>query len=269
MSVAINARSTAKSADLHLVATPARRQTSPLPSAIQLREELPLPAALARQVQQQRHSIRAILDGHDPRLLVVVGPCSLHDDAAVLEYAERLAALVEDVPANPRDSATSELTGISTQAPMNKDTSELPVCLSPEEIEQFRTQGYAGPFTAFSPHEMEKFRTTVCERVLPTPTPYCPFGLRVRHLDSQAVHAMCSAPAIVERMASLYGPDLVLWNSNLFNKPPARPEQQEEYPWHQDHYNWNMEPILNISAWLAITPASGGILCPRSAIPLP
>lgn len=169
---------------------------------------------------------------------------------------ERLAALVEDVPANPRDSATSELTGISTQAPMNKDTSELPVCLSPEEIEQFRTQGYAGPFTAFSPHEMEKFRTTVCERVLPTPTPYCPFGLRVRHLDSQAVHAMCSAPAIVERMASLYGPDLVLWNSNLFNKPPARPEQQEEYPWHQDHYNWNMEPILNISAWLAITPAT-------------
>mgnify|MGYP006145639911 CR=1 FL=1 len=97
MSVAVNARSTAKSADLHLVATPARRQTSPLPSASQLREALPLSAALARQVQQQRHSIRAILDGHDPRLLVVVGPCSLHDDAAVLEYAERLAALSERV----------------------------------------------------------------------------------------------------------------------------------------------------------------------------
>ncbi|MBU2325641.1 MAG: 3-deoxy-7-phosphoheptulonate synthase, partial [Gammaproteobacteria bacterium] len=97
MSVAVNARSTTKSADLHLVATPARRQTSPLPSASQLREALPLSAALARQVQQQRQSIRAILDGHDPRLLVVVGPCSLHDDAAVLEYAERLAALSQRV----------------------------------------------------------------------------------------------------------------------------------------------------------------------------
>jgi hypothetical protein len=30
----------------------------------------------------------------------------------------------------------------------------------------------------------------------------------------------------------------------------------EEYPWHQDYYNWQMEPILNISAWLAITPAT-------------
>ena len=168
----------------------------------------------------------------------------------------RLAELMERAPANQHDSATPQLTDISTQAPMNKDTAEVSFSLSPEEIEQFRTQGYVGPFTAFTPHEMEQFRKTVSERVLPTPTPYCPFGLRVRHLDSKAVYAMCSAPAIVERMASLYGPDLVLWNSNLFNKPPARPEQQEEYPWHQDHYNWNMEPILNISAWLAITPAT-------------
>ena len=97
MSVAINASPTTKSADLHLIATPSRRHTSPLPSAIQLREQLPLSAALARQVQQQRQAIRAILDGHDPRLLVIVGPCSLHDDTAVLEYAERLAALNQRV----------------------------------------------------------------------------------------------------------------------------------------------------------------------------
>lgn len=171
---------------------------------------------------------------------------------------DRLAELMESSPAKPRYTSIPELTDISMPPPMKKDTAErsFSFSLSPEEIEQFRTQGYVGPFTAFAPHEMEKFRETVCERVLPTPTPYCPFGLRVRHLDSRAVYEMCSTPAIVERMASLYGPDLVLWNSNLFNKPPARPEQQEEYPWHQDHYNWNMEPILNISAWLAITPAT-------------
>jgi polysaccharide pyruvyl transferase WcaK-like protein len=128
--------------------------------------------------------------------------------------------------------------------------------LSAEEIETFRTQGYLGPFTAFDPEAMERARQVILDRVLTTPTRYCPFGLRVRHLDSRTVYDLCSSPAILARMASLYGPDLVLWNSNLFNKPPASPDQQEEYPWHQDHYNWNMEPVLNISAWLAIGPAT-------------
>ena len=97
MSVAVNSRSTAAASDLHQVETKARRQISPLPSVTELRQQLPLSPAHARQVQQQRQSIRAILDGHDPRLLVVVGPCSLHDDAAVLEYAERLAELSQRV----------------------------------------------------------------------------------------------------------------------------------------------------------------------------
>jgi hypothetical protein len=128
--------------------------------------------------------------------------------------------------------------------------------LSADEIETFRNQGFLGPFTAFDPRDMERARDVILERVVTTPTRYCPFGLRVRHLDSRTVYDLCSAPAIVGRMASLYGPDLVLWNSNLFNKPPAEPDRPEEYPWHQDHYSWNMEPVLNISAWLAIGPAT-------------
>jgi|GEM_PF-194576 len=141
---------------------------------------------------------------------------------------------------------------------MHASATQAPVkfFLTPEEIETFRTQGFVGPFDAFTREEMEEARQVIQDRVLPTPTPYCPFGLRVRHLDSKTVHDLCSAPAIVDRAASLFGPDLVLWNSNIFNKPPATPKHMEEYPWHQDHYNWNMEPILNISAWLAITPAT-------------
>ncbi len=79
------------------IAVPAAADSSPLPSALALRERLPLSPLLAQQVQQQRQAIRAILDGRDPRLLVVVGPCSLHDEKAVLEYAERLAGLAGEV----------------------------------------------------------------------------------------------------------------------------------------------------------------------------
>jgi 3-deoxy-7-phosphoheptulonate synthase len=74
-----------------------RRRTTPLPSPTDLRQRLPLSAALASQVQTQREAIRAVLDGSDPRLLVVVGPCSLHDPISALEYADRLAALAFDV----------------------------------------------------------------------------------------------------------------------------------------------------------------------------
>lgn len=74
-----------------------RRRATPLPSPTDLRQHLPLSAALASQVQTQREAIRTVLDGSDPRLLVVVGPCSLHDPISALEYADRLAALAPEV----------------------------------------------------------------------------------------------------------------------------------------------------------------------------
>lgn len=71
-----------------------RRQ---LPTAGELRRALPLGVDLARQIEDQRQAIRDILAGRDDRLLVVVGPCSIHDPQAALEYARRLAALSAQV----------------------------------------------------------------------------------------------------------------------------------------------------------------------------
>ncbi len=74
-----------------------RRSAQPLPSPALRRQRLPLSPALAVRVHEQRAAIRAVLDGQDPRLLVVVGPCSLHDPDAALEYAARLAQLAPEV----------------------------------------------------------------------------------------------------------------------------------------------------------------------------
>lgn len=73
----------------------AARQGSslPLPSPAELREELPLSAELAAAVERGRDEIRAVLNGVDDRLLVIAGPCSIHDPAAGLDYARRLAAV--------------------------------------------------------------------------------------------------------------------------------------------------------------------------------
>ncbi|MBI6701653.1 3-deoxy-7-phosphoheptulonate synthase [Pseudomonas viridiflava] len=68
-----------------------------LPSALELKSSLPLNTALTEQVAAHRRAVSAILEGQDSRLLVVVGPCSLHDPESALEYAERLASLASEV----------------------------------------------------------------------------------------------------------------------------------------------------------------------------
>ncbi len=60
-----------------------------LPPAILL-EELPAPPEAARTVSAGRESVIEVLEGQSDRFLVIVGPCSIHDPSAALEYAERL-----------------------------------------------------------------------------------------------------------------------------------------------------------------------------------
>jgi len=58
-----------------------------------LLDELPLTAAEAETVERTRAEVRALLDGADGRLLIVAGPCSVHDPKAALDYAARLIEL--------------------------------------------------------------------------------------------------------------------------------------------------------------------------------
>ncbi|MDR0535372.1 MAG: 3-deoxy-7-phosphoheptulonate synthase [Puniceicoccales bacterium] len=58
-----------------------------------LKAQYPSPDAATSTVLAGRQQVRDILDGRDPRLLVVVGPCSIHDLISAMEYARRLAAL--------------------------------------------------------------------------------------------------------------------------------------------------------------------------------
>jgi 3-deoxy-7-phosphoheptulonate synthase len=68
----------------------------PLLSPAELLHDLPLCDALATAVELSRAEVRAVLDGADDRLLVVAGPCSVHDPVAAIDYAARLAALRDE-----------------------------------------------------------------------------------------------------------------------------------------------------------------------------
>ncbi|MBN2370232.1 MAG: 3-deoxy-7-phosphoheptulonate synthase [Vicinamibacteria bacterium] len=69
----------------------------PIPSPSLLKNELPMTEKSNRLVVESRNTIRNILEKRDARLLAVVGPCSIHDPAAAMEYASRLAALRDRV----------------------------------------------------------------------------------------------------------------------------------------------------------------------------
>src|SRR5580693_7071291 len=65
----------------------------PLLAPAALLDELPLGDKAAATVERTRTEVRALLNGEDDRLLVIAGPCSVHDPVAALDYAGRLAVL--------------------------------------------------------------------------------------------------------------------------------------------------------------------------------
>jgi 3-deoxy-7-phosphoheptulonate synthase len=80
-----------KTSDLHVV------ETRALPSPRQLLAEAPTSEAQADFIARARAEIHRLVFTGDHRLLLIVGPCSIHDVAAGREYAQRLAALARDV----------------------------------------------------------------------------------------------------------------------------------------------------------------------------
>ena len=69
----------------------------PMPSPGEIQARVPVSAAASDTVAAERQALRDILDRRDHRLFVVVGPCSIHDPVAGLDYARRLKALADDV----------------------------------------------------------------------------------------------------------------------------------------------------------------------------
>ncbi|MDR2723541.1 MAG: 3-deoxy-7-phosphoheptulonate synthase [Cellulomonadaceae bacterium] len=69
------------------------RALDPLPAPQDFLADLPLGSARTALVEGSRREVTDVLHGRDDRLLVIVGPCSVHDPAAALDYAQRLASL--------------------------------------------------------------------------------------------------------------------------------------------------------------------------------
>jgi len=135
---------------------------------------------------------------------------------------------------------------------MTASTATTAPHLSREEVDDFHRQGHVGPYTAVTPEAMAPLRARIESDVLPTTGRNPANPLQSRHLDHRLVHDLVTHPAVLGRIRSLIGDDIVLWASYFFSKEPGG----KEIPWHQDANYWPIEPPLNISMWMAIDPVT-------------
>jgi ectoine hydroxylase-related dioxygenase (phytanoyl-CoA dioxygenase family) len=122
--------------------------------------------------------------------------------------------------------------------------------LSGKDVALYRRQGFLGPFELCTPKQMREHRSKL-EQVLASPGPTSR-PVMFRHFDSQLTYELCSHPAVLGRITSILGPDLVFWHSSFFEKPPG----DVEVPWHQDGHFWPLDPVVNVTAWIAIEDAT-------------
>ena len=120
--------------------------------------------------------------------------------------------------------------------------------LTRAEVDFYIENGYLGPYAAMSPGEMTPIRREIEHKVLNAPGPNPRRPMQSRHMDNAAVYDLAAHPAIIDRIAGLLGPDLVVWTTNFWLKDPGG----AEIPWHQDINFWPIEPPVNVSAWIAI-----------------
>jgi 3-deoxy-7-phosphoheptulonate synthase len=80
-----------KTYDVHV------RGFAPLVSPDEFKNQIPMTRQATETVVAGRRVIQDIIRGRDPRLLIITGPCSIHDETAALEYARRLLRLQEQV----------------------------------------------------------------------------------------------------------------------------------------------------------------------------
>ena len=97
--------------------------------------------------------------------------------------------------------------------------------LTRDAVERFHLDGFAGPFRALAPEAMEPICRHLYAEVFPTDGPNPRDRTHSRHLDTPAIFALVSHPAVVGRITSILGDDLMVWTTGFFIKQPRERER--------------------------------------------
>lgn len=117
-------------------------------------------------------------------------------------------------------------------------------------VKQYHERGYADPFSVCSKEEIAEHRSNIETEVLEggkspildRPPQY------YRHLDVPGVHSLLTHPNLVNQITNIYSPNVLLWSSKIWNKPP----NGAEVPWHQNVHHMPLDPAVCMTGWLAL-----------------
>ncbi|NKB70227.1 MAG: phytanoyl-CoA dioxygenase family protein [Candidatus Latescibacteria bacterium] len=129
--------------------------------------------------------------------------------------------------------------------------------LSPEELSQYRAQGLVKPACRLPATTVERMRelaegtlaATLGQQPESIVCPYLPgWNGLPEEITSQWLD-IAGTPELIDRVATVLGPDIILWGGQFFCKPA---HTGLEVPWHQDGEYWPIAPLATCSVWLAI-----------------
>ena len=140
--------------------------------------------------------------------------------------------------------------------------SSLRFALSDAEVETYHRDGVLGPYPLLSPVEMQAAQAVIDREIIgPHARDDHDLHFHDRHLDHHTVCRICRQQELIDRVASLLGPDLMIWRSNFQVKQPIAEavgdaQHYTKVPWHQDGAYFGLQPQVLVSAWIAITEAT-------------
>ena len=132
--------------------------------------------------------------------------------------------------------------------------------LSDTEIMRYREDGVVFPLAALGPVDINKALQVVARlQLLAEPTRKSALTTK-SHLLSRTLWDMVHSPTIVEPVAQLIGPDVLVWGSGFFKKAAG---SADYVSWHQDATYWGLEPPDIVTAWVALSPSTIASGCLR------
>ena len=136
----------------------------------------------------------------------------------------------------------------------------MTVVLTPEQIEQFNTEGYVTPVRIMDASEAETLRSKLEATEAARGGKLAPTERSKAHILFKWLDDLIRDPRVLDPIEQLIGPNILCWNTLFWIKEARSPSFVS---WHQDTKYWGLSSERVITAWLALSPASLDAGCMR------